>query len=164
MRNLHPTPYRTHISAHDFETARKFIEAAKGHPQSAIEWEALMEIAVIRYARPFSRNHGASIADPRIKVDVEQILESPADVELHNRIVGLRNEVVAHADASFFPTTLLDPVENSSRASGYAVASKPWHILNEKIDLDAFARIADAMRRACLNNMLDWMDNPAAAG
>jgi hypothetical protein len=51
-----------------------------------------------------------------------------------------------------------------SRASGFAVASTRWHIVSEKIDLGAFARIAEAMRRACLNNMLDWMDNPAATG
>lgn len=163
MRNLHPTPYRTHISTHDFETAGEFIEAAKRHPQSAIEWEALVEIAVIRYARPFSRNRGTSIADARIKADVAQILDSQADVDLHNRIIDLRNQVVAHADASFFPTTLLDPVGNS-RARGFAVASTRWHILSAGIDLDAFARIAKAMRHACLNSMLDWMDNPAATG
>ena len=164
MPNLHPTPYRTHISAHDFETAGKFIEAAKRHPQSAIEWESLVESAVTRYARPFSCNErNTAVADARINVDVEQILKSQADVDLHKRIIVLRNKVVAHAEASFFPTTLLDPVGNS-QASGFAVASTRWHILSENIDLDAFARITDAMRRACLNNMLDWMDNPAAIG
>ena len=42
MRELHPTPYRTHISAHDFETAAKFAKAAKGYPASAVEYEALV--------------------------------------------------------------------------------------------------------------------------
>jgi hypothetical protein len=163
MRELHPTPYRTHISAHDFETAGSFIQAAKNYPPSAIEYEALVECAVIRYARPLSSNErrGSGKADARLSVNVQQILLSQGDVDLHNRIITLRNKMVAHAESEFYPTTLLDPV-GTSRASGFAVASTRWHILGENLDLDAFARIAEAMRRACLNQMLDWMDKPEA--
>jgi hypothetical protein len=163
MRDLHPTPYRTHISAHDFETAGNFAEAAKNYLPSAIEYEALVEAAVIRYARPFSSNEqrGRGKADARLSVNVEQILTSKADMDLHKRVITLRNKMVAHAESEFYPTTLLDPV-GTSRASGFAVASKRWHILSENLDLDALARIADVMRRSCNNQMLDWMDNPEA--
>jgi hypothetical protein len=94
-------------------------------------------------------------------LNIEQILESQADIELHKRAITLRNKVIAHAESSFFPTKLLDPVGNSS-ASGFAVTSKRWHILEEKLDLDAFARIAKKMRTACINQMFDWMDKPEA--
>jgi hypothetical protein len=163
MRELHPTPYRTHISVHDFETAAKFAKAAKGYPASAVEYEALVEAAVIRYARPFSSNEkpGKGKADARLRVNAADILTSQADMDLHKRVITLRNKMVAHAESEFYPTTLLDPV-GASRASGFAVASKRWHILEEDIDLDALARIADVMRHACLNQMLDWMHKPEA--
>jgi hypothetical protein len=162
MRNLHPTPYRTHISTHDFETASAFIEAANKYLESDIEYESLLESAIIRYARPFSCNErGNSQADSRIDVNIKQILDSQPEIELHNRLITLRNKVVAHAESSFFPTKLLDPVGNS-RASGYAVTSNRWHIIQEKIDLHTFARIAKKMRSACINQMLDWMDKPEA--
>jgi hypothetical protein len=164
MRDLHATPYRTHISAHDFETAEKFARAANNHLPATIEYEALVECTIIRYARPFSSNErrdGRGKSDPRLTVNVEQILTNQSDIELHQRLITLRNKMVAHAESEFYPTKLLDPVE-TSRASGFAVESRRWHVLSENLDLDSLARIAELMRRACMSQMLDWVDNPEA--
>jgi len=43
-----------HVSARDFAGAIRFIQAARAFPESALEFEALVESAIIRYARPFS--------------------------------------------------------------------------------------------------------------
>jgi hypothetical protein len=144
-----PWAWRTQISSTDFEEAENFIAAAEKHDEASLEYKALLEVAVIRYARPFSDNEKDpknSGADSRLGLDPEKVLSVREDFELHKRLVGLRNKVVAHAEAERNPVSLLG---NPAPGRSPAIVSRPWHITQEKLDLEAFARITRAMRDSC---------------
>lgn len=156
MRDLNPQQYRIHLSAHDFESAGNFIQEARRFKPSDLAYEALLESAVTRYARPFSANErGQAKADARLDFDVSTVLADPDDVDLHDHIIRIRNKMVAHAESQFFPSQILNPT--APGGTGYSVVSTRWNIIQESLNLDAFGRIAAAMRLACLNRMGEYI-------
>jgi hypothetical protein len=155
-----PTVWRLRLAARDFENGAKFVEGAGRHDIASLEHEALLECAVIRYARPFSGNERdpTPIADSKLTADIvdpAQVLGT--DRELHERIVRLRNTLVAHSEAAQNPVALLAPtdgLESDLHAAGFV--SRRWHIVNEQLDLAAFARIAKTMMVKCMNMLADF--------
>lgn len=155
-----PSAWRAHISGNDFLSAESFIAAAKKHEESSPEYEALLEIAVIRYARPFSENEkgkGALLADPRLKINPRKVLGSGADFELHRRIRTLSNKAIAHAEAEKYPVGLMG---GAAPGRTPAIVSRLWHITQEKLDFDAFARISKKMRETCYEMMISLTRQP----
>ena len=147
---------RVHISARDFDKALKFIEAAGKHDVSAIEHEALLLSAILCYGRPFSGNEkgdGAK-ADSNLSV-VDPAAVLGADVELHERVIRMRNKVVAHSESEHYPVSSFPPSigEPGVRSAGFV--SRSWHPVNEQMDLEAFARIAKAMAWKCRYILFD---------
>jgi hypothetical protein len=135
------------MSANDFENAEKFIAAGRRYAVTTLEHEALLEIAVIRYARPFTGNEidECAGADARIAVEPAKVLLA-ADIPLHERIITLRHKVIAHSESAQNPVGLIEPG---------MVVSRRWHIVNEKLDLEAFSRIANAMKVHSFNIVAD---------
>lgn len=146
---------RTNIAAHDFERASSFIEAAAKHDIATLEHEALLINAVILYARPFSNNEAPGNRNPPadrfIEVDAASVLGD--DYALHERIRDIRNKAVAHAEWEHYPTDR-QPVAGTGH--GIVMQSRRWHIVNERIELEAFGRIALTMRRLCQNRVADF--------
>ena len=149
---------RTHIAAYDFQRAVEFIEAGGKHGIETLEHEGLLVAAVVHYARPFSNNEERSKkvlpSDRSIAVDAAK--ELGADHALHERILVIRNKAVAHAEWEYYPT---DRIPDAGSGRGIAMQSQRWHIVNERINLDAFARIAAHMRRLCQNRVADFGDH-----
>lgn len=145
---------RAHISKRDFKKAIGFIEAAMRHDLASIEYEALLISAIVNYARPFSGNERgkAPISAPVLVVNVKEILGEDSD--LHDRIVTMRNKAVAHSEFGKYPVRIMAVPEPNSDA-GFAASSRSWHVLNERIDLDVFKRIAEALHQKCLNLCFD---------
>jgi hypothetical protein len=145
---------RAHISRRDFKKAVGFIEAAMTHDLVSVEYEALMISAIVNYARPFSGNERgkAPASDSVLVVDVKQLLGE--DSALHDRIVTMRNKAVAHSEFGKYPVQIMAVPEPNSDA-GFAASSQSWHVLNERIDLEAFKRIAEALHKKCLNLCFD---------
>jgi hypothetical protein len=152
-----PTTWRIHMSARDFKDADERIEAAQSHPETSFEHEALLEIAILRYARPFTGNERdpRALADSRLSGVKPQEVLLAEDVPLHDRILTLRSKVVAHSEAKHNPMRLVDPFagEPGLRSAGFV--SRRWHVVNEHLDLAAFARICRAMHVKCLNLLVD---------
>lgn len=147
------------MSHSDFGDARKFIDAAKAHDESSTEYEALLLAAIICYARPFTNNEGR-IDNPAVaqKVLIDTVAALDADLPLHNELLRMRNKAVAHAESSHYPTGIVS--RNPPGAAGIIFSSRRWHVLNERIDLEAFRRVAQSMRTACANRML-YLNNMA---
>ena len=151
---------RVHISARDFMAAREFVEAARQHGEATVEHAALLECAIVRYARPFSANEKSTTApaDSRLAIDAAEVLPDPGDLELHRRIVRLRNEVVAHSQSEHFPVAVLRILEEPGKW-GVIFQSRSWHVVNERLDLEAFSRIAKAMAFKCRSLVFDLARN-----
>lgn len=155
-RELH----RVHISARDFEDAGRFITAAKRHGLASDEHEGLLVAALIHYARPFSRNEvdPDAPADERLEIrgGIEVVLKTEGERKLHERIIKLRNKVVAHAESEFNPMQIMpNPVSKNPRAgvTFLMTMSRRWHPVEENIDLDDFGRIVEAMRAYCMERL-----------
>ena len=63
--------------------------------------------------------------------------------------------MVAHAESAQNPVALVPPSigEPGLRSAGFV--SRRWHVVNERIDLETFARIAKSLRWTCLNKLFD---------
>ena len=158
MSTPDPTLLRVHISHRDFKRALDFIAKARVHVENTIEHEALLEAAIIRYARPFSPNEKGdnAKADSRLTIDVAAVLAEVADFELHGRIIKLRNKVIAHSESEHYPmSTFPSFIGGPDDIRSLGFQSRSWHIVNERLDLDAFERITKAMHLKCLNMLVD---------
>jgi hypothetical protein len=138
--------------------AMAFIEAARRHAESTIEYEALLLTAILHYARPFTNNEGPGKAAPTAQklmgVDVGVVLDGdPALIDLHNRIVRLRMKAVAHSESSFNPADHIPLPIGNPGTRGVSFVRKPWHVLSEQLDLAMFYRMAKAMHGACVNRV-----------
>jgi hypothetical protein len=155
---------RLQISHLDFESARDFIDVARKHEESSREYEALMLAAIICYARPFSNNELRTPEPPTVASSVsfspDAVLEKQADLELHHKLIRLRNKAIAHAESVYYPTQIIsiDP----PGAAGIVFSARRWHVLDERIDLDEFRRIAVGMRQQCGHQILDLIRCPRA--
>jgi hypothetical protein len=147
---------RTHISRRDFAKAIAFIDRAATHVINTPEYEAQLLSAIIYYARPFSGNERGSSppSDSRLVVDIEYLLGE--DLELHKRMIEVRNKAIAHAEFAYYPVQLLPRDSDPEIGRCFASSSQSWHVLNEHIDLAAFRRMAEALHQKCLNNLFDF--------
>jgi hypothetical protein len=92
------------ISFHDLHEARRFLHEllALGeiepfvHRRTVVQ-QALMTAFVVAYGRPFSGNESEARVRPKLPPSFLKGL-SPAQKEMHNRLLELRNEEFAHSD------------------------------------------------------------------
>lgn len=140
---------RLQLSSRDFEDARDFIDAAKRHDASTIEYAALVMTAIVCYARPFTKNE----LDPNSTVASKLILDDPnsvlgPNIGLHNSVKRMRNKAVAHSESSHNPVQLVPVI------SGIGFLGRKWSLLEESIDIDVFRKIAETMRWYCINEIV----------
>jgi hypothetical protein len=145
---------RVLISIGDYWEAEQFIKATiSGKGPEVVE--ALLRCAIICYARPYSGNekeaHAAAESNLKGVIDPKAVLDA-AGLALHDRIMNLRNKVVAHSESEFNQANFTDP-----KAHGFDPAtcflsfeSRRWTARHEGIDLGAFEQMAREMRLACL--------------
>jgi hypothetical protein len=144
---------RAHICGRDFEKSLEFIEAARARLEDSLEYEAFIISAIVSYARPFSGNERSGKARAASKFDVSLDSLQPEDQVLHRRLIDLRNQAIAHAEWGRYPVEQFHTVNT---AEGFATTARSFHIVSERIDLDAFARIAHAMKEACVEAMFKY--------
>ena len=150
--------HRAVVSARDFRKAASFLAAAHSTTGMRTDWEACVLMAIICYARPFSRNErGKAPADPTLSgVNVGAIVG--VDRTLHDRILTLRNKAVAHAESRFYPVKLVPPDPEDVAIGLTALSfddSGTWHVHTEIIDYVTFAAMTDRMLRACYSRVCE---------
>lgn len=149
------TVKRTQISRDDFADAKRFIDAARKNASDSIEYEALVQAAIIAYARPFSGNERGQDSPSDRNLDPAVVALDGEDRILHDRIITLRNKAVAHAASVNNPVEILPLKSEATITDGFSTQSHRWSAAREQIDLDAFHRIADAMVYRCTDHLLD---------
>jgi hypothetical protein len=161
------TERRIQISSRDFEEAAKFVRTAKKHAIGSDEHEAALLTAITCYARPFSGNElrGSTRADSNLAgVDPQAVLGAE-ELALHERIVTLRNKVVAHSESEYNPVERINTgVVYRPGSYGYVTSSRPWNVVSEDLDLDALERVAEKMKVACWTMLGDVARREAETG
>jgi hypothetical protein len=157
---------RWFIDLRDFQQAqafalhilkRKWRHDKKEPPVASLEHQAFNTSLIVAYARPFHKNKNfKDEPDSSLRKDVAQVLND-AEVELHNRILKLRDSVCAHSAAAAhripnwnyaLPFTPILPVENLSEADVRLLKSmtKKW-IDRLKVERSKLkSRLAQAVR------------------
>lgn len=161
------TERRIQISSRDFEEAEKFVRTANKHAIGSEEHEAALLAAITCYARPYSGNElrGRTLADSNLTGVDPLVVLGPEDFGLHERIVTLRKKLVAHSEAEYNPVERVHTGVKHPRGSyGYVTSSRPWNVVSEQLDLDAFERISSKMKVACCNALGDVARKEAETG
>jgi hypothetical protein len=108
--------------------------------------------AIICYARPFGPNEqGGDDAPSDAKLDISLAeFEDAQDLELHKKIINLRNKAVAHAEFNRNPLQLVANRGGFGDAAVAAMVYSIWDVRNEQLDLFRFQRIAKEMQSRCM--------------
>jgi hypothetical protein len=137
---------RTSISINDFSQAEKYLEfLSKAElPQLDILRSSLLVAAIISYARPFSDNNAHEKATGKLKVSEKEIRQviGKRGLELHKKVLGLRNRAIAHSEYDMNPTRL---VEKHVGEHGFVLTSRFFNILGEEIDPNLFLKLSQKM-------------------
>jgi hypothetical protein len=155
---VHPVILRVKLSIDDFKRVSEFLKAARSHPASSIEYEALLHSAILFYARPFTDNaqRKSKLPDAAKKLtglNIKAILGG--DIGYHHQILDLRRRVVAHADAEFFPATKTEFKLGSQYTQGFSMDCTTWHVAEEQLNLEIFELIASKMADATQNHLFN---------
>lgn len=144
--------HRTHISRYDFEDAIRFIRAARRHDIASDEYEALVIAAILAYARPFSPDERIKKPAAESRLPKHLVPFKGSKLKLHKKIINARNKAIAHSESRKNPMQVV-PV--TTAAKGFVTSSKRWHVVNLKLSLNAFEKIAEQMRQVSLAHQLD---------
>lgn len=148
---------RSHISSHDFARAVEFLAAAQRYAIDSIEHEALLEAAIIHYARPFSGNERGNAPDSASRIDpaIVDFGNGPFK-DLHDQIVKIRNEAVAHSSYARNPLQIVSAVVDPPNYSVAGITvSRPWQVSQENLDLATFEQLIRSSYLACQNALAD---------
>lgn len=151
---------RAHLSRKDFEEAKEFLKAYRQRFSAPVR-RALLLSAVVSYCRPFaaSRGGGHEKATAALAGNPQNIL-TKEEHELHEKLLALRHEALAHSSFDRRPTGRVTAI-----GTGFLVQSKIFDVLSEKIDLVLFRSICEKMRYYCTSKMFEFnhlLENGAA--
>jgi hypothetical protein len=149
-----PSEARIVLALTDFKSVLVFIEIAQKHEVASIEYEALVECAVIRYARAFVPNEKKGVeknapVGSRLELTahllefLQRLPDSP--LETHKRVLELRHTVVAHVPGDLNPVAVADPPP-SLPVHGFGYKGRPQRLVDAKLDLIQFSNLVHWMQ------------------
>ena len=141
---------RTRISKWDFEEAESYLQALRARRLPVLR-QALLVAAVVSYCRPFTQNEGPieARATPQLSVGLSKLFSS-AEKELHERLLTLRHQALAHSSYTRRP---VGRVSGSSR--GFVMARRPFDILSEQLDTKLFSTLCVKLIEHCENKLFE---------
>lgn len=142
---------RIRISLNDFQETTQFLRGIRCR-QGDVVRRALLIAATIAYSRPFSNNErGNSMrATPRLQGKVVHLL-TPAQLVVHETVLRVRNEAVAHSQWSRYPVKVVH-----SSTNGIMLKGRFFDILAERdLDLRRFREIARVMEEHCVREIFN---------
>lgn len=111
---------------------------------------ACMSAAIVSYSRGFVYSRSKGFADALVPPEQFKITQESWAAELHERIVKLRKQAVAHADWEHHATHLVD---RPDRASAVRVSMIPN--IYQNIRLEQFRELAERIGTEALNQRFD---------
>lgn len=139
---------RARIAKWDFEEASSYILALHGRRNHVIR-RALITAAIVAYCRPFTQNEtdSSSKATKQLSVSLKDLFE-PKELELHERILALRHEALAHSSYARKP---VGRVEGSMR--GFILSGRPFDIVSQNVDHKLLLSMCTKLDLHCENKM-----------
>ena len=142
---------RTNLSKIDLSEAHTYLHELSNADSPNLR-RAALTAAIVAYARPFKKNHdgGMGRAEAKLHANLELLL-TPEEQALHNRIIDLRDRAVAHSDYSLKPTFRVQG--EVSPESGYVTLTVRFDLLDSEIDIEGFKRLARKLERHCSDEL-----------
>lgn len=139
---------RANISNKDFAEAEDYLHAYRDELSDILK-RALLVAAIVTYARPFTTNDGGveGFSTGTLTGNPKQIL-SDEEFMLHEKVLRLRHETIAHSDYDRRPTRFVETV-----GTGFLTKSKPFDVLSETIDIAAFLGMCTKMKNHCTDTL-----------
>ena len=131
-RKLEAQFNRAHMSYKDFGEAEEYLHAYRDELSDTCK-RVLLVAAIMAYARPFTSNDGGAegLSTGTLMGNPRRILKKKEFV-LHEKVLRLRHEALAHSDYGRRPTRLIETGETS-----FLAKSKPFDVLSETIAVTA---------------------------
>lgn len=139
---------RLNIARGDIGDAVRFLDAAAGREPTSVEYEALVMMAIVLYARPFSTNE-LSAAAMASRCVPDSVIDgySEAEKTLHSRIIEVRNKAVAHSEWTNYPTSVSWDIR--------VIKSRRYSIYPEFLTVAAFVDLAKKLHQRLHNMVAD---------
>ncbi|MBD9417521.1 hypothetical protein IB234_23395 [Pseudomonas sp. PDM16] len=125
---------RASLSDDDTCEAYQYLDAYIETSHAIIK-RGLIVAAIVAYSRPFLKSDGSG-ATPMVSLKLEKDL-SPDELELHKKILNLRNRVAAHSDHDLRPVNRIP-----STGTGFGVTFVPIDQVLEELDHIEFKNLA----------------------
>jgi hypothetical protein len=141
---------RTRLSSDDVSEALKYIEKFLENTNDVVLKRALLIAAVVCYALPFTNNQNVPTeqATSQLGVNLKNLFRNE-ELSLHEKLISLRNEAVAHIEYDRNPVKRLE-----GTASGFSMSGPSFDLLNEGIDLKLLADMCSALKGHCVKVLL----------
>lgn len=137
------------ISVHDFEEAKKFLAEARQQKFGSVSCVALLIVAIIYFARPFSSNEKDKNSNAISKIEIDWFTDiSSEEKELFDDLIRIRNKCLAHAEFQYYPASIDDETG--------VIRSRRFSILEHPIDLNVFQILLDKLINQSHNNRVDY--------
>ncbi len=150
---------RTRISINDLEQAGEYLDFLinAGSPQPDILRSSLLVAAIVSYARPFTDNNAHDKATGRLNVSDKEIrqLVGKQGLELHKKILDLRNRAIAHSEYDMNPTSR---VEKHAGEHGFVLKSRFFNILGKELDYNLFLNLSRKLKGYLDGKLFDLND------
>jgi hypothetical protein len=134
---------RFHLSSNDFEEALSYLYAKPAIDAIVIR-RALLTAAIVAYARPFTRNEiTPAEATSTVALKPRKLL-SPDQLALHERILKMRNQAIAHSQSDVRPVfhvALVPPA--------HLIGHQVFDPLTQSIDRPMFALLCERLHAEC---------------
>jgi hypothetical protein len=92
---------RYSIAEGDFRDALQYIKKAREFDADIIVRDALLAMAILCYARPFSNNERSKNANAASRILLDDLSErSSTQLIAHKKYLDLRNKAIAHSQSS----------------------------------------------------------------
>ena len=145
---------RAIISEHDFTEAENYLICFDQKPTDVIK-RALLLAAIVSYARPFlnSERETQSQAISQLSIKPSKVL-LPGELELHKKVMSLRNEALAHSQYTRKPVA-----RSSGSENGFSFQGRPYDLLSENIDVERFLSLCRKLKVYCMSKSFKLNDH-----
>lgn len=138
---------RLKLSERDFSEAHEYLDR-RAQVSDVVVQRALIVAAIVAYSRPFKKSYGTEMQAETTLDFPQSCFEDQEDRALHDRVIQLRDQGVAHSDYDRKPTRRVH-----AQGRGFMTSSKPFDPLTEIHDVGRFQRIAWRLKNYCVDQM-----------
>lgn len=137
---------RLKISEKDFAEACEYLDRFSQEAGVVVQ-RALIVAAIVAYARPFKKSFGSK-AQAENSIDIPKSFFTDDEKALHNKVITLRDQGVAHSDFERKPTRRVE-----AQGRGFMNWSKPFDPLSELLNTLLLRDIAGRLENYCVDQM-----------